>query len=332
VNELCKQTAFCCLRDNSAENDRVFGGWNMITTVGKVRLDDTLYPGEDFYSDGAVEDELLEIVSTSEESEYNRIIVERRSWPILYHLSHIRENIVSWIPMSGQESVLEIGSGCGAVTGALARKAKKVTCIELSRLRSLINANRHKNLDNIEIKLGNFEHVEASLTEQYDMITLIGVLEYGGSYITANKPYHTFLATMKKHLAPGGRIVIAIENKMGMKYWAGCKEDHLGDYYNGIEGYGGVTHVRTFSKPELTRLAQEAGFEQIEFFYPYPDYKFPNVIYSDDFLPGPGDLNDNLRNFDNERLATFDESKVFDSVIRDGMFPYYSNSFEVILQ
>ena len=34
----------------------------IIEKIGKVSLDLTKYPGEDFYCDGAVEDELLEIV------------------------------------------------------------------------------------------------------------------------------------------------------------------------------------------------------------------------------------------------------------------------------
>jgi precorrin-6B methylase 2 len=304
----------------------------MRTKIGSVTIDDALYPGEDLYCDGAVEDELLELVSHHSESEFNRIIVEKRSWPIMYHLSHVRENIVSWLPIEKTDSVLEIGSGCGAVTGALARKAKEVTCIELSRKRSLINANRHRDMDNIEILLGNFEAVEETLTKQYDWITLIGVLEYGGSYIEAAEPYKAFLQIIAKHLAPDGKIVVAIENKMGMKYWAGCKEDHLSSYYAGIEGYENVGSVRTFSKPELAQLVKEAGFSRVTYYYPYPDYKFAASIYSDDFLPAPGDLSDNLRNFDNERMLTFDESKTFDSVIRDGMFPYYSNSFELILQ
>lgn len=300
--------------------------------IGRVVIDDALYPGKDLYCDGDVEDELLEIVSTYPETEYNRIIVERRSWPIMYHLSHIRENIVSWLPMEGTEHVLEIGSGCGAVTGALARKAKKVTCIELSQKRSLINANRHKDMDNIEILLGNFEDVEKTLTEKYDIITLIGVLEYGGSYINASEPYKTFLQVIGKHLAPNGKIVVAIENKMGLKYWAGAKEDHVGQYYKGIEGYENITGVKTFSKPEMDKLIEDAGFTAVQYYYPYPDYKFPHVIYSDDYLPGPGDLTNNIRNFDNERIYSFDESKVFSSIIKDGMFPYYSNSFELILQ
>ena len=38
---------------------------------------------------------------------------------------------------------------------------------------------------------------------------------------------------------------------MGLKYLAGCQEDHLGTYFSGIEDYpdGGV--VRTFTRPGL---------------------------------------------------------------------------------
>ncbi|MFQ9152801.1 MAG: hypothetical protein ACLR6B_16255 [Blautia sp.] len=30
------------------------------------------------------------------------------------------------------------------------------------------------------------------------------------------------LQLVERHLAPGGKIVIAIENRLGLKYWAGC--------------------------------------------------------------------------------------------------------------
>ena len=106
--------------------------------IGKVILDTTCYPGKDLYSDGAIEDEMLAISRDFAPEEFNRVISERKSWPILYHFSHIRENILSWIPFTGEEKVLEIGSGCGAVTGALCERAKEVTCIELSMKRSKI--------------------------------------------------------------------------------------------------------------------------------------------------------------------------------------------------
>lgn len=303
----------------------------MIKEIGKVKLNYQHYLGTDLYSDGAVEDEIFEIVKNNSPNEYNRVIIEKQSWPVFYHLSHIRENIVDWLPITKEQNVLEVGAGCGAITGCLARKAMKVTCVELSEKRSLINAYRNKDKDNIEILLGNFEEVEQSLSEQFDYITLIGVLEYGESYISGEKPYETFLRTMKKHLKPGGRIVIAIENKLGMKYWAGCKEDHTARYFEGLEGYPNTLGVKTFSKLELEQLIYNAGFTNYKFYYPYPDYKLPHVIYSDNYLPKVGELNNNIRNFDNERLLLFDESKVFNMIIQEKQFPLFSNSYLTVI-
>ena len=61
--------------------------------IGKVILDTTCYPGKDLYSDGAIEDEMLAISRDFAPEEFNRVISERKSWPILYHFSHIRECI-----------------------------------------------------------------------------------------------------------------------------------------------------------------------------------------------------------------------------------------------
>ena len=72
--------------------------------IGQVLLDDTLYPGKDLYTDGAIEDEMLEIARNYREEEWNQVIAERASWPILYHFSHIRENILSWLPFTGEEN------------------------------------------------------------------------------------------------------------------------------------------------------------------------------------------------------------------------------------
>ena len=96
-----------------------------------------------------------------------------------------------------------------------------MTCIELSKKRSTINAYRNQMCDNVEILVGNFQDVEKELG-QFDYITLIGVFEYGQSYIGGEKPFVEFLNILKKHLKSNGRIVIAIENKYGLKYFAGC--------------------------------------------------------------------------------------------------------------
>ncbi len=300
-------------------------------TIGKVTLDLSKYGGQDLYCDGAVEDTILELVKQYPSEEYPRLIREQASWPVLYHLSDLRENIVDWLPLPENAKVLEVGAGCGAISGVLSKKAGRLDCVELSKKRSMINAYRHKDLDNITIHVGNFEDIEPELDRDYDAVFLIGVYEYAASYIHAEDPYDTFLRIIDRHRKPGGRIIIAIENRLGLKYYAGAREDHLGSYFTGLEDYpaGGV--VRTFSRPALEKKLQAAGVGEYQFYYPYPDYKFMTTLYSDERLPREGELSANLLNFDRDRMYFFDEKKTYDSLIRDGLYPQFSNSFLVVI-
>ena len=304
----------------------------MLEKIGNVELDYTYYPGEDLYSDGPIEEVLMEIAKNYREEELNQVIAERKDWSVLYHFSHVRQNILEWLPIGKEDHVLEIGSGCGAITGALARKAKDVTCIELSRMRSTINAYRNRDYDNIRIMVGNFQDIEKNLNQTFDYITLIGVFEYSEGYIGTGEPYTEMIRRISTHLKPGGRLVIAIENRLGLKYWAGCTEDHVGTYFEGLEGYPNTSGVKTFSRKELKDLIESAGDFETKFYYPYPDYKFPMTIYSDEYLPKKGELRDNFCNFDRERMQLFDEPRVYDTLVDSGLFPEFSNSFLVLAE
>lgn len=299
--------------------------------IGKVTLDYSHYPGRDLYSDGAIENELLGIVRNAARVEYPSIIESKSSWPILYHLSPLRANIVDWLPIDKTAKVLEVGSGCGAITETLSRKAGEVVCVELSARRSHINAYRNQDSDNITIHVGNFSDIEPSLPADFDYVCLIGAFEYGQSYIATQTPYEDFLKIMLRHVKEGGRLVIAIENRFGLKYFAGCKEDHLGTYFCGLEGYPEGGSARTFTRAGLQKILAACGVTEYSFYYPYPDYKFPTVIYSDKRLPRAGELTDNIRNFDRDRMVLFNEKYVFDTVIKDGMFPEFSNSYLVVI-
>ena len=303
----------------------------MLEEIGRVKLNYSKYSGEDLYCDGAAEDELLNIVKNMSHVEYARAVESRKSWPVLYHLSPLRENIVDWIPMKKSDKVLEVGSGCGAITGLLSRKADSVTCVDLSKKRSLINAYRHSERDNITIHVGNFKDIEPELPGDFDYIFLIGVFEYGQSYIGGDRPHQDFLKLLLPHLKEGGRIIIAIENKYGLKYFAGCKEDHLGTYFSGIENYAAGGGVRTFSRKGLEKIFRSCGIQEYHFYYPYPDYKFMTALYSDDYIPGKGELSNNMRNFDRDRMVLFDEKNAFDGIVEEGLFSLFANSYIAVI-
>lgn len=294
--------------------------------IGKVTLDYTFYKGTDQYSDGDIEDELLQMIS--EEPDVEKILAADNRWPVLYHFSPVRWNILEWYPFEKDASVLEIGAGCGAISGVLCKSCRSVTSVDLSKRRSLINATRNQKWDNLTIMVGNFNDVV--LPEKYDYITLIGVLEYAGYYTDAKEPFTAFLRKISDYLKPEGKLLIAIENKFGLKYWAGAREDHTGGFFDGLEGYIGNTgKVRTFSKDGLAKIIGDAGYSHSEFYYPFPDYKFPTQIFSDECLPKEDDLNLSLDVYDNTRMQLMNENRVYAELLKEGKFDFFANSFFV---
>lgn len=298
----------------------------MTEQIGKVTLDYTFYKGTDQYSDGDIEDDLLQLIT--DEPDVGKIIASDRRWPVLYHFSPVRWNILEWYPFKEDASVLEIGAGCGAISGVLCKNCSRVTSVDLSKRRSMINATRNQQCENLTIMVGNFNDV--ALQEKYDYITLIGVLEYAGYYTDANEPFVAFLKKISDYLKPDGKLLIAIENKFGLKYWAGAREDHTGGFFDGLEGYIGTeSKVRTFSKDALAKIIADAGYSGSEFYYPFPDYKFPTQIFSDSYLPKEDDLNLSLDVYDNSRMFLMNENRVYAELLKEGKFDFFANSFFV---
>jgi len=305
-------------------------GADMKEYIGTVCLDLTHWQEAEEEQDDFTIKELLEIVKTVDRADYGRVIEEKGSWPILYHLSEQRQNIVEGIPIRDTDHVLEIGAACGAVTGMLSKKSGRVTCVEPSKTKCEVNAYRNRNLGNIEIKAGDYQTVLPYLKEKYDLVTLIDVLEHAPDYTDSPEPFLDFLKLVTGLLREDGRLVVAIENKYGLKYWAGCKEEHVHSFFAGMEGYPENSRVKTFAKGRLEELLRLAGFQDVTFYYPYPDHKFAMQIYSDDYLPKKGELIHNTRNYDDDRMYLFHEDAVYDNLIEDKMFPYFSNSYLIV--
>ena len=87
-----------------------------------------------------------------------------------------------------------------------------------------------------------------------------------------NKSSRSFLNSVKEYLKPNGKILLAIENRLGLKYFAGAPEDHTDLYYAGIREYAGIDGIRTFSKGELEDLFTECRFANWKFYDPCSDF------------------------------------------------------------
>jgi GT2 family glycosyltransferase/SAM-dependent methyltransferase len=199
-------------------------------------------------------------------------------WPSLYHLTGSRANLMRPFAQYFTESstVLEIGAGCGAITRYMGECGAQVLALEGTPRRASIARSRTRNLPNVTVLSERFNDFAPGI--QFDVITLIGVLEYANLFTPSDDPHLTMLARVRQLLKPDGLLIIAIENQLGLKYFAGALEDHLGQPMYGVEGRYQPNQAQTFGFKAIKALLHEAGFAQQQFMSPLPDYKLPSSI------------------------------------------------------
>lgn len=282
--------------------------------MAKLILD--YYNEQDIYNDGDIEEELLRYYSGCED-------IDIDDSKYFYFTTDIRNNILNWFPFTKKDEVLEIGTGCGTLTGLLCDRTKEVVGVEGSKRRAMITYHRHKDKKNLSVYAGNIENI--SLDTKFDYIILIGVFEYAKQFFDCDNPFDYFLDIMKSFLKPTGKVLIAIENRYGIKYWAGCNEDHLNRPYIGLEGYEN-SNISTFGYHEFIQLIARHGYTKYKFYYPFPDYKLPNIIYTNERLPKKEEVRD-IPIYPYHSNVDFHIQSVLKGLLDNQLFPIFSNSF-----
>lgn len=286
-----------------------------------LKINYDFYDEKDIYNDGDIENELLDIYGNEKE------ITENKNG-FFFYTSSIRENIINWYPFKSDSTVLEVGAGLGCVTSALCDKCKKVVSVEGSKRRAEVIAARHKNRKNLDIYCGNLN--DMTFKEKFDHIVLIGVFEYAKIFCNTKNPFIDFLNNLKKLLKPDGKILIAIENRYGIKYWAGLSEDHFKNPYVGIEGYDNGKNAQTFGKKELEILFESVKLKN-KFYYVFPDYKMPEVVFTDNYLPSvkSSKLLSSFNYYSDDSLFSINEA--LKGIILNDKIDFFANSFLIEL-
>ena len=156
-----------------------------------------------------------------------------------------------------------------------------VVAVEGSGRRAAIAASRCVDLSNVAVVADAFDRVPSGAA--FDVVTLIGVAEYARVHSRdgTGDPVDALLERAARFLKPGGILVLAIENQLGLKYFSGCREDHVGQPMFGIEDRYTGDSVVTFGRRELAGRMKRAGLQNQEWWFPQPDYKLPICALSD---------------------------------------------------
>ena len=283
--------------------------------------------GKVVYSDGEeTEKNFLELVQNFSEEEIREKIKDDGRYLINNTFSPVRRNLLEWYPFRQGCSILEIGAGMGSLTKLLCEKAAQVTAVEMNEIRAEIIRARCKEVDNLTVTCENVVTWETE--KKFDYVIMVGVLEYAAIFSSSSTAHADFLKKASSFLKPDGVLLLAIENRFGLRYWLGSAEDHIGKPFVGIQGYHQPKTAKTFSKHQLEKLLEEQGLES-RFYYLLPDYKFPTAIFTDEALPSFHDIYNVAFAYGRNSCLTANERELYRDLINDGVFPFFANSFLV---
>lgn len=314
----------------------------------EYKLQDNIYYPDNFdhtsfkYSDGQeFEKQVYDIIDQAKDkSIFSKDLVNAHwDWSSKMHLSPIRVNLLRPLEFLKNKKILELGSGLGITTRYFGEIGADVLSLEASKLRAQSARLRTHDLPNVRVVCDRIENFNSK--EKFDVVTLIGVLQYARIFADYKKNAEIqLLEHASRQLNEDGILIISIQNKLGLKYFGGYPEPNIGISYFGLENqYNSKSMVR-FSLKELKQTLALIGLEYTKLLIPLPDYHMPVTILNPDLIK-------EYKNFKVEHLlalstqreklrpdwgkgAPFAMEKVWQSITDAGLIEDLANSFLIL--
>lgn len=261
----------------------------------------------DFYKSKAEEEIEEKIIECSKKSK--KEILQENDLAIIEDFSSVKNNILNWYNFKENSRILEINTNFGGITRLLSKNAKEVIITSEQKNIADVFEENYKEIDNIEMYVGNINDIKLE-ENSFDYIIIYNIEE---------------IKYLKKYLKEDGKGFLICDNKFSISAFAGAKPKN-GKIFETIMENDNTT----FSKKQIEKELQKNGFMEYQFYYPLPNYRMPNVIFSDNYLPDENTtkLMYNI-NYRNGSAVGFDELKALKQVTKDGQFVNYANSYLV---
>lgn len=142
------------------------------------------------------------------------------------------------------------------------------------------------------------------------------------------------LDKVRQLLTEDGRLLLGLNNRIGIRYFCGDRDPYTERNFDGIEGYVRADvsvydrrKGRCYAKAEIQRMLEEAGFLRHKFYSVFPVLERPQILFADDYTPVE---KLDIRIFPQYHCTDtvfLEEELLYDTLLQNDMFHSMANAF-----
>lgn len=161
----------------------------------------------------------------------------------------------------------------------------------------------------------------------YEYIVLAGAME-------RSKNPEGVLGILRNSLAPTGRLLLGMDNRLGIRYFCGDRDAFTERSFDSIENYARINMAdraqlegRSYAKAEIIQMLEKAGFSQYRFYSVLPELTRPQVLFAEDFLPEEELEVRIFPQYHCPDTVFLEEERLYTTLIQNGLFHTMANGY-----
>lgn len=217
------------------------------------------------------------------------------------------KGILNWYDFEPSAHILLVGENDDAITALLKSKTKNLWHAGVDEVMTDIYIKKHH--------------------KDFDYIIVLGQLAL------VDRPTD-WLKAIKTLLKNSGKLLLGMDNRLGLRYFCGDRDPYTQRNFDGIENYrraantgGNYIKGRNYAKYEMAHFLEDAGFKKRKCYAVLPNLSLPQLIYSEDVLPKE-ELNIRLfPRYNTPDTVFLEEQFLYTDIIRSGLFHQMANAY-----
>lgn len=167
----------------------------------------------------------------------------------------------------------------------------------------------------------------SSIVNEYDYIVM-------GNDIEVYDNPSDIIEGIYSCLSPTGKLLLSVNNRLGIRYFCGDRDPYTGRNFDGIENYRrayskkeDTFNGRMYSKSEWEQMLRNAGFDTYQFYSILSDLDNPSLIFAEDYLPNEDLANRVFPTYNYPDSVFLEEEALYAGLLENGMFHSMANAY-----